>query len=82
MGRLILRPMMTSASNASEIWLARVFAAKAADGHVIRRNIAWVEREIGRDRFMAEVRRRGFRLLQTADQFIVVCHSGPIHVLL
>lgn len=63
-------------------WLRLMFSAKAADGHVIRRNIDWIDREVGRDRLFAEVRQRGFHLLQTADQFIVVCHSGPIHLLI
>jgi hypothetical protein len=58
-----------------------MFAAKAAEGQVIRRNIDWVDREVGRDRFCAEVRGRGFHLLQTADQFVVVCHPGSIHLL-
>ncbi|NBE08417.1 N-(5'-phosphoribosyl)anthranilate isomerase [Paragemmobacter ruber] len=65
----------------ADLWLARIFAAKAAEGQVIRRNIAWIDREVGRARFMAEVRRRRFHLLQTADQFIVVCHSGPVYML-
>lgn len=73
--------MLKTSDHAADIWLARIFAAKAAEGQVIRRNIAWVDREIGRARFEAEVRRRGFHLLQTADQLIVICHSGPIHVL-
>lgn len=62
-----------------EVWIAELFAAKAvSSGRVIRRNRAWVDREIGRERFMDEVRSRGFHLLETADQFIVVCHSGRI----
>ena len=65
----------------AETWLERMFAAKAAEGQVIRRNIDWVDREIGRVRFMAEIRQRRFHLLQTADQFVVVCHPGPIHLL-
>ena len=65
----------------AEAWIRLIFAAKAADGHVIRRNVTWIDREVGRDRFIAEVRARGFHLLQTADQFIVVCHSGPVHML-
>ena len=48
---------------------------------VIRRNIDWVDREVGRDRFIAEIRARRFHLLQTADQFVVVCHPGAIHLL-
>lgn len=65
----------------AEAWIRLIFAAKAAEGHVIRRNVTWIDREVGRDRFIAEVRARGFHLLQTADQFIVVCHSGPVRIL-
>ena len=73
--------MHTVRQNSSETWITLIFSAKAADGHVIRRNVAWIDREVGRDRFIAKVRQRGFHLLQTADQFIVVCHSGPVHLL-
>ncbi|MBA4350198.1 MAG: N-(5'-phosphoribosyl)anthranilate isomerase [Rhodobacter sp.] len=73
--------MHTVRQNSSETWITLIFSAKAAVGHVIRRNVAWIDREVGRDRFIAEVRQRGFHLLQTADQFIVVCHSGPVHLL-
>ena len=71
-----------SRQSSSEYWLDQIFSAKAATkGSVIRRSINWIDREVGRDRFEAEVRRRGFHLLQTADQFIVVCHSGSIRML-
>jgi len=73
--------MQTVRTDSAETWIRLIFAAKAADGHVIRRSIGWIDREVGRDRFIAEVRRRNFHLIQTADQFIVVCHSGPIHIL-
>lgn len=66
----------------NELWIAQLFSAKAArKGAVVRRSLAWVDREVGRDRFMQEVHRRGFHLIQTADQFVVVCHSGPIRIL-
>ena len=65
----------------ADLWIAEIFAAKAAEnGGVIRRNRLWVENEIGRDRFMAEVRTRGFHLLETGQQLIVVCHKGAIHM--
>lgn len=73
--------MHTIRTDSAENWIRLIFAAKAADGHVIRRSIVWIEREVGRERFVEEVRRRGFHLLQTGDQYIVVCHSGPIHML-
>ena len=65
-----------------EFWLDQMFTTKAAQkGAVVRRSTAWVDREVGRDLFMQEVRNRGFHLIRTADQFIVVCHSGPIEIL-
>lgn len=65
-----------------EFWLDQLFSTKAAQqGAVVRRSMAWVDREVGRDLFVQEVQRRGFHLLRTADQFIVVCHNGPIEIL-
>lgn len=61
--------------------IAQIFSAKAAQGGVVRRSIVWVEREVGRERFMTEVRRRGFHLLASHTQFIVVCHRDPVHLL-
>jgi hypothetical protein len=61
-----------------ETWIRLIFSAQAAKGGVVRRSIAWVDREVGRDRFVDEVRRRGFHLLQTANQFIVVCNRDPV----
>lgn len=62
-------------------WIALIFSAKSAQGGVVRRSIAWVEREVGRDRFIAEVRSRGFHLLASRNQFIVVCNRDPVHML-
>ncbi|WP_113910667.1 N-(5'-phosphoribosyl)anthranilate isomerase [Roseovarius dicentrarchi] len=65
-----------------EYWLDQMFAAKAARcGGVVRRSQAWVDREVGRETFVQAVRKRGFHLIRTADQFIVVCHNGPIEVI-
>ncbi|MBC2835432.1 N-(5'-phosphoribosyl)anthranilate isomerase [Gemmobacter straminiformis] len=73
--------MQMSRLSTADTWIRLIFSAKAADGHVIRRNVDWIDREVGRDRFLREVRARGFHLIQTSDQFIVVCHSGAIHLL-
>lgn len=68
-------------SPSADHWLAMIFSAKAAQGGVVRRSIAWVDREVGRDRFMAEVRARGFHLLASRTQFIVICHRDPVQIL-
>lgn len=63
-------------------WLDSVFHCRATTtGGVIRRQVMDVEREVGRDAFEAEVRRRGFRLLRTRHHYLIVCDPGPIEVL-
>nr|WP_309503190.1 hypothetical protein [uncultured Roseovarius sp.] len=47
----------------------------------VRSARAWVEREVGYDRFALEVRRRGFHMIEAADRFIVICHNEPIRIL-
>lgn len=63
-------------------WIAQMFATKSARrGSVVRRSIGWVDREVGRDAFLKEMKQRNFHVIKTADQFIVVCHNGPIQIL-
>lgn len=65
-----------------EPWVDQLFSSKAARrGAVVRRSLAWVDREVGRDRFVWEVRRRNYHLIRTANQFIVICNSGPVEML-
>lgn len=73
---------MLTRTSPPEPWIAQLFSTKAArKGAVVRRSMARVDREVGRDRFIAEVNRRGYHLVETADQFLVVCHNGPIRIL-
>ncbi len=65
--------------SSADPWVDQVFSARAvARGAVVRRAVHWVEREIGRDRFIEEVRLRGYCLLEAGGQFIVICNRGPI----
>ncbi len=65
-----------------EKWIVHVFSAKSvAEGGTVRRKVADVERLIGRERFLHEVRRRGFRVVENAGQFIVFCNREPVYVL-
>ncbi len=45
---------------------------------MIRRQVRDVERYVGRDVFLAEIRRRGFTVLENAGQFIIICNQEPI----
>jgi hypothetical protein len=63
-------------------WIVHLFSARsAAEGGTVRRKVADVERLIGRDRFLHEVRRRGFRVVENAGQFIVFCNREPVYLL-
>lgn len=63
-------------------WIAQVFAAQAVQkGAVVRRSVSWIEREVGRTRFVAEVRRRGFHLIENGGQFIVICNQSGLRVI-
>jgi hypothetical protein len=67
---------------AQTAWIARVFDAKAvAKGAVVRRSIASIDREIGRDVFEQEVKQRGFHLIACGDQFIVICNTGRLQII-
>ncbi len=60
-------------------FFSEIFGSKAArDGEVIRRNVRDVERYIGRDVFLAEMRRRGYPVVENAGQFVVFCNNEPI----
>ncbi len=73
--------MMTSRPN-PERWIAQLFSSRSArTGAVVRRSVAWVEREVAHAAFQNEVRRRGYHLIRTANQYIVICHNGPIDIL-
>ena len=66
----------------SQEWLMQVFQCRAAKiGGVIRRQIIDVEREVGADAFVAEVRRRGFRLIRTSHYYVIICDDGPIQLI-
>ncbi len=65
----------------AERWMKQIFGAKAAHtGGVVRRNVRWVEREIGRKAFEAEVRSRDFHMIESGGQLIVICNRGGMRV--
>lgn len=62
-----------------EQWLETVFSAQAVNkGGVIRRSLRDVERLCGRDRFLKELRRRGFLAVLNAGQVVIFCNREPI----
>lgn len=66
------------AERQAQRWRNQMSVTKSAhSGAMVRRSLAWVDRQAGRDAFALEGRRRGYHLEKTADQFIVACHNGP-----
>ncbi len=62
-----------------EGWLRHLLGAQAAlDGGIVRRQIRDVDRYFGSDAFLAEMRRRGFPVVENAGQFVVFCNTEPI----
>lgn len=70
-----------SACISPDQWLLQLFSAKAAvDGGVIRRQVCDVERIVGRTSFEGEVRRRGYRMVENAGQYIIFCNREPVRI--
>ena len=62
-----------------DAWLKHLFRSQAAvEGNVIRRKIRDVERYVGRDAFLAEMKRRGYPVVENAGQFVIFCNQEPI----
>lgn len=60
-------------------WLAQLFASQAArEGGVIRRKVRDVDRFVGRETFLTEMKRRGFAVVENAGQFVIFCNREPI----
>ncbi|WP_254695871.1 N-(5'-phosphoribosyl)anthranilate isomerase [Palleronia sp. THAF1] len=73
--------MQHNFTRTSAHWLDRIFSAKAvAKGAIVRRSVGWVEKEIGRDRLIAEVKRRRFHMVESGGQFVIFCHRGLMRV--
>ena len=64
-------------------WIVQLFSARAvAEGGIVRRSVADVERLVGRQRFLREVQRRGFRAVENSGQIVIFCNSDAVRTLL
>ena len=60
-------------------WVSHLFTSQAArQGGVIRRKVRDVERFVGREPFLEEMRRRGFPVVENAGQFVIFCNREPL----
>ena len=66
----------------AEIWMQKIFDAKAArEGGVVRRSTRDIERIVGRDRFLTELRRRGYHAVENSGQIVIFCNNDTVQVL-
>ncbi|ANT59109.1 N-(5'-phosphoribosyl)anthranilate isomerase [Salipiger sp. CCB-MM3] len=64
-----------------EDWLRQMFLSRAAaQGGVVRRKTRDIDRIVGRERFLAELDRRGFRAVENAGQTVIFCNCEPVRV--
>lgn len=64
------------------VWIDQMFEAQAVrDGGVIRRSVADVNRYASLDLLVERVKAEGFHLVQTGDQYVVLCHHGHFQVI-
>jgi hypothetical protein len=62
-----------------DIWFSQLFSARTArQGGIVRRQVRDVERIIGRSAFAAELKRRGYRAVENAGQFVIFCNNEPL----
>jgi hypothetical protein len=66
-------------------WMERIFEAdQVANGGVVRRatrNVATFGASGGGlDGLVEEARRRGFHVIETGDQIVILCHAGVMKV--
>jgi hypothetical protein len=62
-------------------WVAQMFSARtAAEGGIVRRRVSDVERLIGRDRFVKEIARRGYRAVENSGHFVIFCNAEPVRI--
>lgn len=48
----------------------------------MRRKVRDMERMVGRDLFVTEIRRRGFSVVENAGQVVIFCNAEPLRVIL
>lgn len=62
-----------------DAWMLHLFSSRAArEGGVIRRKTRDIDRFVGREHFLHEMRRRGYPVVENAGQFVIFCNREPI----
>lgn len=64
-------------------WLQQVFnAGQVAQGNIVRRKKSSVHKYASEAALVAEVKKRKFHLVTTGDQYIIICNTGQVQLLI
>ena len=64
-------------------WLYQLFSPLAvAEGGPLRRSVADVDANFGRQRFLEEVKLRGYKAKEVAGQFVLSLNRAPLRVMI
>jgi hypothetical protein len=64
-----------------EVWVNQILTARQArDSVVVRRFRRDVRKFASSSSLMKKVLKRGFQLIRTVDQYVVLCHKGDIKI--
>lgn len=63
-------------------WIDQIFKAKAVKrGGIVRRKVANVKKYATFKALKLEVKRRGFHMLRSGEQYLIFCHKGEFKVI-
>jgi hypothetical protein len=72
---------MKRASRGSAHWIQQIFRAQAArNGGIVRRKVTSVAQYASGSDLEDEVRRRGFHMVVSGDQYVILCNPGSFHL--
>lgn len=62
-------------------WIDQMFDADIVQKEgIVRRQKSDVHRLASFDLLLEQVKERGFHLIETGDQFVVLCHKGALQI--
>ncbi|MDZ4657030.1 MAG: hypothetical protein SH868_05555 [Bythopirellula sp.] len=62
-------------------WVLKIFDAQQVEkGGIVRRSVSDVQEHATFPMLLNEVKRLGYHLIETGDQFVIFCHTGAMKI--
>ncbi len=72
---------MNTQAKKPNAWIEQIFGAEQAqNGGIVRRSIESVLQNSSEAELVEAVRFRGFKLIRTGGQFVILCHHGYVEI--